>query len=396
MGHALDYLEDELVELETNGLLLHPRTLEGPTGARATFDGREVINLASNNYLGLSNHPRMNRAAADAAERFGAGTGAVRTIAGQMRMHLDLEERFAAFKRADAALLFQSGFTANAGTVAAILGPDDVIVSDRLNHASIIDGARLSKAEIKVFEHRDAADAERLLTETREARPASAPDHGRRLLDGRRHRAARRPRGGRRAARRHHDDRRRARVRRAGDGRRRDRGPLRVARSRRHPGRDALEGDRRARRVHRRPAAPDRVAAEPRPSVSVLDESAAPRRRRVRRGAPDHPRRARPAGATVDEHPVPQGRSARARVRHRTARRRRSRPSSPATRRRRRRSRAGSSRRASSVRRSSSRRWGGGRRGCGRSSPPTTRSRIWPRRSPSFERVGKELGLLGG
>ncbi|TMK35570.1 MAG: glycine C-acetyltransferase [Actinobacteria bacterium] len=166
MGQALDYLKDELVELETNGLLLHPRTLEGPTGARASFDGREVINLASNNYLGLSNHPRMNRAAADAAERFGAGTGAVRTIAGQMRMHLDLEERFAAFKHADAALLFQSGFTANAGTVAAILGPDDVIVSDRLNHASIIDGARLSKAEIKVFEHRDAADAERLLTET--------------------------------------------------------------------------------------------------------------------------------------------------------------------------------------------------------------------------------------
>ena len=166
MGYALDYLEDELLELETNGLLLHPRTLEGPTGARATFDGRDVINLASNNYLGLSNHPRMNRAAADAAERFGAGTGAVRTIAGQMRMHLDLEQRFAAFKHADAALLFQSGFTANAGTVAAILGPDDVIVSDRLNHASIIDGARLSKAEIKVFEHRDAADAERLLMET--------------------------------------------------------------------------------------------------------------------------------------------------------------------------------------------------------------------------------------
>ena len=166
MGHALHYLKEELVELEENGLLLQPRTLDGPTGARATFDGREVVNLASNNYLGLANHPRMNRAAADAAERFGAGTGAVRTIAGSMRMHLDLEERFAAFKHADAALLFQSGFTANAGTVAAILGPDDVIVSDRLNHATIIDGARLSKAEIKVFEHREAADAERLLTET--------------------------------------------------------------------------------------------------------------------------------------------------------------------------------------------------------------------------------------
>src|SRR5439155_18956078 len=155
-----------LETLEADGLLLHPRTLDGPTGARARFDGREVINLASNNYLGLANHPRMNKAASEAAAAYGAGTGAVRTIAGQMELHRVLERRFAAFKHAPAALMFQSGFTANAGTVAAILGPDDVIVSDRLNHASIIDGARLSKAEIKVFEHRDAADAERLLTET--------------------------------------------------------------------------------------------------------------------------------------------------------------------------------------------------------------------------------------
>ncbi len=169
MGHALDYLDEELAKLEADGLLLHPRTLDGPTGARASFDGRSVINLASNNYLGLASHPRMNRAASDAAERFGAGSGAVRTIAGQMAMHLELEERFAEFKRAESALMFQSGFTANAGTVAAILRPDDVIVSDRLNHASIIDGARLSKAEIKVFEHRDPAHAERLLQET--ARP---------------------------------------------------------------------------------------------------------------------------------------------------------------------------------------------------------------------------------
>jgi glycine C-acetyltransferase len=169
MGGALDYLQDELAKLETDGLLLHPRTLEGPTGARATFDGREVINLASNNYLGLANHPRMNRAASEAALAFGAGSGAVRTIAGSMSMHRELERRFAAFKHADAALMFQSGFTANAGTVAAILSPDDVIVSDRLNHASIIDGARLSKAEIKVFEHKDADHADRLLTES--ARP---------------------------------------------------------------------------------------------------------------------------------------------------------------------------------------------------------------------------------
>jgi glycine C-acetyltransferase len=166
VSEALAYLKDQLAELETQGLLLHPRTLEGPTGARARFDGRDVINLASNNYLGLASHPRMNRAASEAASRFGAGTGAVRTIAGQMQMHRELERRFAAFKHADAALMFQSGFTSNAGTVAAILGPDDVIVSDRLNHASIIDGARLSRAQIKVFEHRDAEHADRLLAET--------------------------------------------------------------------------------------------------------------------------------------------------------------------------------------------------------------------------------------
>jgi glycine C-acetyltransferase len=163
---ALDYLKDELATLDADGLLLHPRTLDGPTGARARVDGREVINLASNNYLGLANHLRMNRAAAQAAAAYGAGTGAVRTIAGQMELHRELERRFAAFKRAPSALMFQSGFTANAGTVAAILGPQDVIVSDRLNHASIIDGARLSRAEIKVFEHRDAEHADRLLAET--------------------------------------------------------------------------------------------------------------------------------------------------------------------------------------------------------------------------------------
>jgi glycine C-acetyltransferase len=166
MGSALDYLKDELAALEADGLLLHPRTLSGPTGARAVFDGRSVINLASNNYLGLANHPRMNEAAARAARELGAGSGAVRTIAGSMDVHRELEERFAAFKHAEAALMFQSGFTANAGTVAAILSSDDVIVSDRLNHASIIDGARLSRAEIKVFEHRDAEHADRLLAET--------------------------------------------------------------------------------------------------------------------------------------------------------------------------------------------------------------------------------------
>jgi glycine C-acetyltransferase len=163
---ALDYLKDKLDELGEQGLLLHPRTLQGATGARARFDGRDVINLASNNYLGLANHPRMNASAAKAAAELGAGSGAVRTIAGTMSLHQELERRFADFKHAEAALMFQSGFTANAGTVAAILDREDVIVSDRLNHASIIDGARLSRAEIKVFEHKDAAHADALLAET--------------------------------------------------------------------------------------------------------------------------------------------------------------------------------------------------------------------------------------
>src|SRR5438309_8548292 len=127
MGRALDHLKDELAKLERDGLLLHPRTLEGPTGARARFDGRDVINLASNNYLGLANHPRLNDAASTAARDLGAGSGAVRTIAGTMTMHEELERRFADFKHADAALMFQSGFVSNAGTVAAILSKEDVI-----------------------------------------------------------------------------------------------------------------------------------------------------------------------------------------------------------------------------------------------------------------------------
>jgi len=163
---ALDELKTKLAELDEQGLLLHPRTLEGAQGARARYDGRDVINLASNNYLGLANHSRLNEAASKAALEFGAGTGSVRTIAGQMTMHRELERRFADFKHAEDALMFQSGFTSNAGTVAAILEKKDVIVSDQLNHASIIDGARLSRAEIKVFPHKDVEAADKLLEET--------------------------------------------------------------------------------------------------------------------------------------------------------------------------------------------------------------------------------------
>src|SRR5919198_5272544 len=165
---SLDFLKEELDALDRSGTALHPRTLESSQHARATFDGREVINLASNNYLGLAAHPRMKAAARKAAEGLGAGSGAVRTIAGTMSLHVELERRFAAFKGAEASIMFQSGFTANSGTVAAILTKEDVIVSDQLNHASIIDGARLSRAEIKVFPHKDPAAADRLLEETKQ------------------------------------------------------------------------------------------------------------------------------------------------------------------------------------------------------------------------------------
>jgi glycine C-acetyltransferase len=166
----LGFLKEQLEELERGGTALHPRVLEGEQRARTRFDGRDVINLASNNYLGLAAHPRLKEAASRAAAELGAGSGAVRTIAGTMSLHAELERRFAAFKGAEAALMFQSGFTANAGTVAAILTKDDVIVSDQLNHASIIDGARLSKAEIKVFPHKDVDAADLLLSETKAPR----------------------------------------------------------------------------------------------------------------------------------------------------------------------------------------------------------------------------------
>jgi len=164
---SLEFLKEQLGGLEKAGTALHPRVLELQQAARTRFDGRDVINLASNNYLGLAAHPRLKEAAAQAALEFGAGSGAVRTIAGTMTLHRELERRFAEFKGAEDALMFQSGFTANSGTVAAILTKEDVIVSDQLNHASIIDGARLSRAEIKVFPHKDAAAASRLLEETK-------------------------------------------------------------------------------------------------------------------------------------------------------------------------------------------------------------------------------------
>ncbi len=154
-SNPLAYISEELQSLKDSGAFAPLREISGPQGPVATVDGRRVINLSSNNYLGLANDPRLNEAAIRAVETHGAGTASVRTIAGTMDMHMELERRLAAFKKVEAVVVFQSGFTANAGTVAAILGKEDVIVSDRLNHASIIDGARLSRAEIKVYEHAD-------------------------------------------------------------------------------------------------------------------------------------------------------------------------------------------------------------------------------------------------
>jgi glycine C-acetyltransferase len=163
---VLDYLDAELQSLRDQGLYRPLRVLHDEQRAHTFVDHRSVVNLSSNNYLGLTTHPRLRDRAREALDRLGVGTGSVRTIAGTMAIHVELEERLAAFKGTEAAVVFQSGFTANAGTVSSILGKDDVIVSDALNHASIIDGARLSRATIKVFPHRDVTAARALLEAT--------------------------------------------------------------------------------------------------------------------------------------------------------------------------------------------------------------------------------------
>jgi glycine C-acetyltransferase len=159
----LAHLTAQLDELRQRGTFFKLRVLDDEQAPVCTYDSKHVINLASNNYLGLCNHPKLREAAIAATEKYGVGSGAVRTIAGTMRIHMELEEKIAAFKGVQACVVFQSGFAANAGTVGSILGKDDFILSDELNHASIIDGARLSRAKIKVFRHKDVAHAEELL-----------------------------------------------------------------------------------------------------------------------------------------------------------------------------------------------------------------------------------------
>src|SRR2546426_671272 len=165
MANPLDYLSRELDSLKAQGLYRRLRILEDEQKPKASFDHRTVVNLSSNNYLGLTTHPKLREAALEATRKLGVGSGSVRTIAGTMDIHMELERRLAAFKKTEAVVVFQSGFAANAGTVAAVLTKDDVVVSDELNHASIIDGCRLSRATIKVFPHKDAAAARKVLQE---------------------------------------------------------------------------------------------------------------------------------------------------------------------------------------------------------------------------------------
>jgi len=172
--NPLAYLDGVLDDLRRQGLYRRLRVLDGEQAARASIDHRQVVNLSSNNYLGLTTHPTLRSRALEALKTFGVGTGSVRPIAGTMSIHMELERRLAVFKHTEAAVVFQSGFTANAGTVSSLLGRDDVIVSDELNHASIIDGARLSRATIRVFPHRNVAAAREIV--------AALPREQRKLL----------------------------------------------------------------------------------------------------------------------------------------------------------------------------------------------------------------------
>lgn len=165
--HDMEFLKKKVQELKEQGLYKELVTLDGPNEAECSINGKKVINLSSNNYLGFANHPRLKKAAVEAIEKYGAGAGAVRPIIGNMKIHDDLEKLLTEFKREEAVLVFQSGFNCNAGVIQAITDKGDLIISDQLNHASIIDGTRLSKADKAVFAHSDMADLEKVLKEKR-------------------------------------------------------------------------------------------------------------------------------------------------------------------------------------------------------------------------------------
>ncbi len=160
------YLDEQLDSLKASGTYRHMRVVDGPQGPRAIVDGKPVINLSSNNYLGLATHPKLKEAACKAVEEYGAGSGAVRTIVGTLAMHEELEKKLAAFKGTEATLVFQSGFTANAGVLGPLLEEGDLVISDALNHASIIDGVRLTKAARAIYQHNDMDNLARVLKES--------------------------------------------------------------------------------------------------------------------------------------------------------------------------------------------------------------------------------------
>lgn len=165
--HELNFLKEKIEDLKKQGVYRKLPVLGGPNEAEIILNGEKVINLSSNNYLGFANHPRLKKAAIEAVEKYGAGAGAVRTIVGNMSIHEELEKLLAEFKREEAVFIYQSGFNCNAGTIQAITEEGDLIISDELNHASIIDGTRLSKADRKIFKHSDMDDLERVLKENR-------------------------------------------------------------------------------------------------------------------------------------------------------------------------------------------------------------------------------------
>ncbi|NMB08211.1 MAG: glycine C-acetyltransferase [Tissierellia bacterium] len=161
--HELNYLKEKIEGLKKDGVYRKLPVLEGANDAEIILDGKKVINLSSNNYLGFANHPRLKKGAIEAVEKYGAGAGAVRTIVGNMSIHEELEELLAEFKREEAVFIYQSGFNCNAGTIQAITDKGDLIISDELNHASIIDGTRLSRADKKIFRHSDIDHLEEIL-----------------------------------------------------------------------------------------------------------------------------------------------------------------------------------------------------------------------------------------
>lgn len=182
--NGFEYLQEELREMKKRGVFRPLIDLESEQGAVVTIRGKQVIQLCSNNYLGLTTHPKLRSAALEAVERYGAGTGSVRTIAGTFHMHNEFERRLATFKHTEAALVFQSGFTANVGVLSSILTEQDVVISDELNHASIIDGIRLTKAARRIYKHNDLTDLEEALKETQQYRKRLVVTDGVFSMDG--------------------------------------------------------------------------------------------------------------------------------------------------------------------------------------------------------------------